>query len=186
MEVTLNEPRDEALRAIGSLAGQVASVDGLVGAGTVLSVEAADRAVAAGASFIVMPHGAEPVVRWCAEQGIPCFPGAFTPTEVFAAWEAGASAVKLFPASTVGPDYIGLIHGPFPGIPLVPTGGVSAETAGSWISAGAVAVGMGAWLIGDGDATAIETRARAVRTAVDVAAVRVHAKQLQAERTPAP
>jgi len=111
-------------------------------------------------------------VRWCREHGVPCLPGALTPTEVQRAWQAGASAVKLFPASTVGPAYIGLLHGPFPGLPLVPTGGVSAATAGAWIEAGAVAVGMGAWLVGDGEPEGVEERARAVRTAVETAGAR--------------
>ena len=134
-----------------------------------LSIEAAEAAVGAGASFIVMPHLDVALVGWCAERAIACFPGALTPTEVQRAWEAGASAVKLFPASTVGPGYLGLLHGPFPDLPFIPTGGVSAETAGSWIAAGAIAVGMGAWLIGDGEPAGVEERARAVRRAVDAA-----------------
>ena len=81
--------------------------------------------------------------------------------------------MKLFPAGTVGPGYIGLLHGPFPGLPLIPTGGVSAATAGAWIEAGAIAVGMGAWLIGDGEPAGVEERARAVRSAVDEAAERI-------------
>ena len=172
MEVTLNEPHDRALRAIDALASESASFGGLVGAGTVLTVEAAEQAVAAGASFIVMPHVDEALVQWCERRAIPCFPGALTPTEVHVAWRAGASAVKLFPASTVGPGYLSLLRGPFPGIPLVPTGGVTAETAPAWIDAGAVAVGMGAWLIGDGEPVGVEARARAVRSAVDAVASR--------------
>ena len=72
------------------------------------------------------------------------FPGALSPTEILAAWSAGASAVKLFPASAVGPGYLAQVAGPFPDIPMVPTGGVSADTAGEWIAAGAVALGRAA------------------------------------------
>ena len=75
--------------------------------------------------------------------------------------------MKLFPAATVGPAYLGLVSGPFPDIPIVPTGGVSAGTAGDWIAAGAVAVGMGGWLIGDGDPDGVTERAREVRIAID-------------------
>jgi 2-dehydro-3-deoxyphosphogluconate aldolase/(4S)-4-hydroxy-2-oxoglutarate aldolase len=167
MEITLNEPRAQALRSIAALVGAAPSFGGLVGAGTVLSVEAAQRAVEEGAAFIVMPHVDLAIVRWCVEHGVPCFPGALTPTEVLAAWQAGASAVKLFPAASVGPGYIAQLRGPFPDIPLLPTGGVSAETAGAWITAGAVAVGLGGWLVGDGFPAGVESRARSVRAAVD-------------------
>ena len=102
-----------------------------------------------------------------AARDVPYFPGALTPTEILAAWSAGASAVKLFPAASVGPAYLAQIAGPFPDIPIVPTGGVSAETAGDWIRAGAVAVGLGGWLIGDGDPVGVSQRARLVRRAVD-------------------
>ena len=109
----------------------------------------------------------EAIVDWCVERGVPCVPGALTPTEVLAAWHAGASAVKLFPASIVGPGYISQLRGPFPHIPLLPTGGISADDAAAWIAAGAIGVGLGGWLIGDGEPTGIEARARAVRAAVD-------------------
>lgn len=166
MEVTLNEPLDEALEAVAELARASASLGALAGAGTVTSVAAAERAVDAGAAFIVTPHTDPGIVRWCAERGVPCLAGALTPTEILAAWEAGASAVKLFPAAAVGPVYLGHLRGPFPGIPVVPTGGVSATDAGAWIAAGAVAVGMGGWLIGDGGPAGITERARRVRDAV--------------------
>jgi 2-dehydro-3-deoxyphosphogluconate aldolase / (4S)-4-hydroxy-2-oxoglutarate aldolase len=170
MEVTLNEPQGQALEAVAALARASASLGALAGAGTVTSVSAAERAVDAGAAFIVTPHTDPAIVRWCVSRAVPCLPGALTPTEIQAAWEAGASAVKLFPAGAVGPAYLSHIAGPFPDIPLVPTGGVSAEDAADWIAAGAVAVGMGGWLIGDGDRAGITERARRVRTAVsDVA-----------------
>lgn len=166
MELTLNEPEADALRSIEALAGAAEGLGALVGAGTVLSVEAASRAVDAGARFIVMPHTDVSVIDWCAQRGVPCFPGALSPTEILSAWRAGASAVKLFPASAVGPGYLKQVAGPFPQIPMVPTGGVSAGTAGDWIAAGAVAVGMGGWLIGDGDPAGVTERARQVTATV--------------------
>ena len=169
MELTLNEPEADALRAIEVLATAADGLGALVGAGTVLSIEAAARAVDAGARFIVMPHTDPGLVAWCAARGVPCFPGALSPSEILAAWSAGASAVKLFPAAAVGPGYLAQIAGPFPDIPIVPTGGVSAQTAGDWIRAGAVAVGMGGWLIGDGEPSGVTTRARLVRQGIDSA-----------------
>lgn len=166
IELTLNAPEEDALAAIKALADAADDLGALVGAGTVLSIDAAGRAIDAGASFIVMPNCDTDLIAWCAAQGVPCFPGALSPTEILAAWTAGASAVKLFPAAAVGPSYLKQIAGPFPDIPLVPTGGVSADTAGEWIAAGAVAVGMGGWLIGDGVPAEITERARLVTAAV--------------------
>jgi len=166
MELTLNEPEAESLEAIEALAAVADDLGALVGAGTVLSISAAGRAVEAGARFIVSPHTDTELIAWCALKGVPCFPGALSPTEIHAAWSAGASAVKLFPASAVGTGYLKQIAGPFPGIPFVPTGGVSADTAGEWIAAGAVAVGMGGWLIGDGDPAGVTQRSRQVTAVV--------------------
>jgi 2-dehydro-3-deoxyphosphogluconate aldolase/(4S)-4-hydroxy-2-oxoglutarate aldolase len=95
-------------------------------------------------------------------------PGAITPTEVVAAWDAGATCVKLFPGSLVGPDYLKALRGPLPDIPLMPTGGVSAENLGQWFAAGAVAVGIGGNLA-KGSAAEVEAAARA--TAAALAAV---------------
>jgi 2-dehydro-3-deoxyphosphogluconate aldolase/(4S)-4-hydroxy-2-oxoglutarate aldolase len=166
MELTLNEPEQQALAAIEVLARHADEMGALVGAGTVLSVAAAARALDAGAGFIVSPHTDTELVAWCAARDVPCFPGALTPTEILAAWNAGASAVKLFPAASVGPAYLEQLAGPFPGIDLVPTGGVSAQTAAGWISAGAVAVGIGGWLIGDAEPEGVTARARLVAAAV--------------------
>jgi 2-dehydro-3-deoxyphosphogluconate aldolase/(4S)-4-hydroxy-2-oxoglutarate aldolase len=166
MELTLNDPEYAALRSIEALAAVADDLGALVGAGTVLSIGAAKRAVDAGARFIVSPHTDAELIAWCALSGVPCFPGALSPTEIHSAWSAGASAVKLFPAATVGVGYLKQIAGPFPGIPFVPTGGVSAGTAGDWIAAGAVAVGMGGWLIGNGEPAGISERSREVVAAV--------------------
>ena len=165
-ELTLNKPEDAALASIES-AARLASGLGLeIGAGTVLTIEAAGRAIDAGATFLVMPHLDGDLVEWAAGRGIPVFPGCATPTEIFAAWRAGAAAVKLFPASSAGPGFVREMSGPFPEIPLVPTGGVTVETAPAFIAAGAIAIGMGGWLLGDGAASGIRERARAVVAAV--------------------
>lgn len=166
MELTLNEPEADALRSIAALARVADDLGALVGAGTVLSVAAAERAIDAGARFIVSPHMDAALIAWCAARDVPCFPGALSATEILSAWNAGASAVKLFPASAVGIGYLDQISGPLPDIPMVPTGGVTAETAGDWIAAGAVAVGMGGWLIGDGEVVGVTERARRVARAV--------------------
>jgi 2-dehydro-3-deoxyphosphogluconate aldolase/(4S)-4-hydroxy-2-oxoglutarate aldolase len=173
-EVTLNEPQANALRTIEAVAANAASSDGAarglaIGAGTVLTIDAARSAIDAGATFLVMPHTDPELVGWAAEQGIPAFPGAATPTEILAAWRAGAAAIKVFPASAVGPAFVRELHGPFPDIPLIPTGGVTAENAGTFIAAGAIAVGLGSWLVGDGDPAGVTTRARQVVVAVQAA-----------------
>ncbi len=169
-ELTLNDPEADALRSIEAVARVAVDLGLEVGAGTVLSIEAARRAIDAGATFLVSPHLDPSLVAWAAAQGIPAFPGCATPTEAFAAWRAGAAAVKLFPASVVGPAFIRELRGPFPDIPVVPTGGVTVDSAQSFIAAGAIAVGMGGWLLGDGGAPGV--RARAVQVVAAVAAAR--------------
>ena len=165
-ELTLNDPEADALRSIEAAARHAAGMEMTIGAGTVLSIEAARRALDAGATFLVMPHTDPALVRWAATEGTPAFPGAATPSEILAAWRAGAAAVKLFPASVVGPGFLREFRGPFPDIPLVPTGGVTAETAGDYIRVGAIAVGLGSWLIGDGSASGVAERAGEVVRAV--------------------
>lgn len=163
-EITMNSAA--ALAVISELAGRHSEADLLIGAGTVLDLEQASSAVEAGARFLVMPHCDPELVRWAAARNIPCFPGAFTPTEVLVAWRAGAAAVKLFPASAVGPMFVRELRGPFAAIPLVPTGGVTVDNAAAFIAAGAVAVGMGSWLTGGGDPDRVRERARAVTDAL--------------------
>jgi 2-dehydro-3-deoxyphosphogluconate aldolase/(4S)-4-hydroxy-2-oxoglutarate aldolase len=166
-EITLNDPVVGALRAIESVAGRAPGFT--IGAGTVLSIDAAKLAIDAGATFLVMPHTDPQLVAWAAARGVPSLPGAFSPTEVLAAWRAGAAAVKLFPASVAGPAFVRECAGPFPDIPLVPSGGVTAETAGDFIRAGAVAVGVGGWLVGDAEPTGVSARARQLVDAVAAA-----------------
>lgn len=115
-----------------------------VGLGTVLSTEVAQRAVDAGAKFIVSPVFIPDVITACRVMGIPVMPGALTPTEVYAATAAGADIVKVFPASAVGgPAYIKALLAPMPDLKLVPTGGVKPENAIDYLRAGAMAVGIG-------------------------------------------
>lgn len=118
----------------------------LVGAGTVLGRDRLERAVDAGAQFAVSPTLDPALVTEATSLGLPFIPGAMTPTEAMAAWEAGATFVKLFPASAVGPALIRELRGPLPGIQLIPTGGVDASNAGAFLDAGAVAVGIGSAL----------------------------------------
>ncbi len=139
-----------------------------------LSVDAARRAIDAGATFLVMPHLDTEIVSWAAGRGIPVLPGCATPTEVLAGWRAGAAAIKVFPASSLGPSFVRELRGPFPGIPVVPTGGVTLESIPAFIAAGAVAVGLGGWLLGDGQPAAIRERAAAAVAAI-AAARAVHA-----------
>ena len=165
-EVTLNSP--DALAGVAAIAGSdiaghAGATDGLlVGAGTVLSVADAEAAVAAGARFLVTPTAELDVIAWAAARGIPSIPGAMTPTEIRAAWREGAAAVKVFPAGSLGPGYIREVRGPLAGIPLVPTGGVTADNAPAFLAAGAVAVGVGGWLTGSGDPMLVAERARSL------------------------
>jgi 2-dehydro-3-deoxyphosphogluconate aldolase/(4S)-4-hydroxy-2-oxoglutarate aldolase len=170
LELTLNEPESVALAAIEAAVRYASRSDVVVGAGTVLSIEAAQRALDAGAVFLVSPHLDVELVTWAAQLGIPVLPGVATPTEALAGWRAGAAAVKAFPASTLGPSFIRELHGPFPDLLVLPTGGVTVDSAPDFIRAGAIAVGMGNWLFGDRDPTSIADRSR--RTVDAVAAAR--------------
>jgi 2-dehydro-3-deoxyphosphogluconate aldolase / (4S)-4-hydroxy-2-oxoglutarate aldolase len=119
----------------------------LLGAGTVLDPETARAALFAGAEFIVSPAFNPEVVRLCNRYDKLAMPGAFTPTEILAAWEAGAGIVKVFPSDAVGPSYLKALKGPFPQIRLLPTGGVNLETIPAFVKAGACAVGVGSALV---------------------------------------
>jgi 2-dehydro-3-deoxyphosphogluconate aldolase/(4S)-4-hydroxy-2-oxoglutarate aldolase len=166
LEITLNEPEEPALDALRAAVRHAEGTALDLGAGTVLTIEAAERALDAGATFLVSPHTEAELVEWTAARGVACFPGAFTPTEILAAWRAGAAAVKLFPASVAGAAFVREFRGPFPHVPLLPTGGVTADTAPDFIRAGAIAVGFGSWLIGDRDPRGIADRSETVVRAV--------------------
>lgn len=119
----------------------------LLGAGTVLDPETARMALLAGAEFIVAPNTNTDVIKLCQRYGKLVMPGAFTPTEIVTAWEAGADIIKIFPADSVGPGYLKAIHGPLPQVRLLPTGGVDLTTIASFLQAGACAVGLGSALV---------------------------------------
>lgn len=119
----------------------------LVGAGTVLDPETARVAILAGVDYIVTPTLNLKVIEMCHRYGIVVIPGAFTPTEILTAWEAGADIVKVFPAGVAGPQYLKDIKGPLPQVRLLPTGGVTLENTPDFIKAGAVAVAVGTALV---------------------------------------
>ncbi|WP_249998544.1 bifunctional 4-hydroxy-2-oxoglutarate aldolase/2-dehydro-3-deoxy-phosphogluconate aldolase [Actinoplanes sp. M2I2] len=143
LEVTLTTPG--ALDIIGDLAS-TAPAHTVIGAGTVLDAAAAGAAVRAGARFLVTPNVRSDVIRAGHRHGVPVIPGAGTVTEVMEALELGADAVKIFPAASLGPDWVRAVLAAVPYAPLVPTGGVSPSSAPEWIEAGAVACGVGAAL----------------------------------------
>lgn len=120
-----------------------------IGIGTV--TDPGDLRVAAerGAHYIVTPITRADLLEAAAEAGIPIVPGGLTPSELHAGWAAGAAAVKVFPASVVGPGYVKDLRGPFPGIRVIPSGGVDLEAARAWLQAGAEAVSVGGPLLGD-------------------------------------
>ena len=142
IEITMNTAG--ATEIISKLRGEFNDLN--VGAGTVCNMEDYDRAVEAGAQFIVTPIIDEAVIRSAVAQGIPIFPGGYSPTEIYRAWSLGASAVKIFPASQLGVQFIKDISAPLNEIKLLPTGGVSLENIKSFFEAGVVGVGMGSSL----------------------------------------
>jgi len=119
----------------------------LFGLGTVLDAETARAGILAGARFIVTPALRPDVITLCRRYSVPVFAGALTPTEIIAAWEAGADAVKIFPAEFFGPAYIKSVKAPFPQIEVVPTGGVTPENVAEFLKAGAYATAAGSSLV---------------------------------------
>lgn len=126
-----------------------------VGAGTVCNERDLDEALSAGAEFIVTPIISEAVIRACVKQGVPVFPGAFTPTEIYHAWELGASMVKVYPATSLGPAYIKDVKAPLNQIKLMPTGGINKDNIAEFKKAGADGFGVGGQLF---DKKSIESR----------------------------
>ena len=145
LEITMTVP--DAMKAIGSVAERFgASV--LLGAGTVTSRALAEGAIDAGAEFLVTPCVVPEVIAVARQRDVAVLPGAMTPTEVFSAWSLGGDIIKIFPASNVGgASYLKALKGPFPQIPLCPTGGVTLQTIGDFVRAGASAVGVGGELV---------------------------------------
>ncbi len=143
-EVTLTVPNAldvirEAKKALGDTV--------LLGAGTVLDTETCRAAILAGAEFIVSPTLNIDVIKLCHRYDKAVMPGCFTPTEILAAWEAGADIIKVFPAECLGPAFFKAVRGPLPHVRLMPTGGVDLKTAGEFLKAGAVALGIGGQLV---------------------------------------
>ena len=145
VEITMTVPK--AIDAIGAVANRFAGKV-LLGAGTVTDAETVRRAVDAGAQFIVTPCLVPEVIEAARHAEVAVLPGALTPSEVFEAFRAGGDMVKVFPVQSVGgAAYLRALRGPFPDIPLVPTGGVTLENVGDMFNAGAAAVGVGTELI---------------------------------------
>ena len=144
MEVTFTVPRaHQVLEEVADrLAGRI-----LLGAGTVLDAATARTAILAGAEFIVSPVVSHEVIACCRRYSKLSLPGALTPTEILAAWEAGADIVKVFPSEITGPAYLRAVRAPLPQVRLMPTGGVNLETAAEYLRAGACALGVGGSLV---------------------------------------
>jgi 2-dehydro-3-deoxyphosphogluconate aldolase/(4S)-4-hydroxy-2-oxoglutarate aldolase len=122
---------------------QIELPDCVIGAGTLLSLADLESAITAGAEFLFTPHTNLNLIQAAVQQQVPIIPGALSPTEIVAAWQAGASCVKVFPIETVGgAEYIRHLQGPLGQIPLIPTGGVTLTNARTFIDAGAIAVGL--------------------------------------------
>jgi len=162
LEVTMTVPG--AVEIIREMA-RAKAPGTLIGAGTVLDAGTATDVIAAGADFVVSPITDPETVRACRDAGVLVAPGAFTPTEIVAAWRGGADIVKVFPATSLGPQFFRDLRGPLPHIRLMPTGGVTLENAAEFLAAGAAAVGIGTALVDAkaveaGDWEALEARAR--------------------------
>lgn len=168
LEVTMTVPG--AVGIIREMAGSKPAGT-LLGAGTVVDARTAREVIDAGADFVVSPVTDMTTVEACREAGVLVAPGAFTPTEILAAWKAGADIVKVFPATSLGPRFFKDVLGPLPDVRLMPTGGVTIENAAAFLEAGACCVGIGTALVDKriveaGDWRALEDRARRLSEAV--------------------
>lgn len=144
IEITMSVPHAlEVLRQVRQALGERV----LLGAGTVLDAETARAVLLAGAEYIVAPTLNLDVIRLCQRYDKLVMPGAFTPTEILTAWEAGADIVKVFPADVVGPAFFKALRGPLPQVRLMPTGGVDLNTAAAFLKAGACCLGVGGQLV---------------------------------------
>ena len=142
VEVTIDSPG--AVPFLESLVRKFR--EGLFGAGTVTTPELAEKAIRAGARFLVTPNFNPEAIQVARSHQIPIFSGAMTPTEIFAAYEAGSEVIKVFPAATLGSAYFRELRGPFPEIPLMATGGITVDNASDFFGAGATALGVGSSL----------------------------------------
>jgi 2-dehydro-3-deoxyphosphogluconate aldolase/(4S)-4-hydroxy-2-oxoglutarate aldolase len=169
IEVTMTTPNalDVIHQATIKFGDQV-----LFGVGSVLDSETARAAILAGAQFVVCPTLNLGTIQICQRYSVPVMPGAYTPTEILTAWEAGADVVKVFPASAGGPEFIKALHGPLPHIRLAAVGGVDLTTTAKFFKAGVSLVGVGGELVNQkllegGDFAAITERARGFRQQAD-------------------
>lgn len=144
IEITMNTPGAEEIikYALQKFSGMLN-----VGAGTVCTKDDLEKALDAGAQFIVTPILRKKIIRSCIKKEIPVFPGAFTPTEIYEAWSLGASMVKVFPAKTLGPDYIKDVKAPLNQVKILPTGGIGLDNIESFRKAGADGFGVGSPLL---------------------------------------
>ena len=174
-EITLTVPG--AVQVIESLVKRFGA-RALIGAGTVLTPDQAEACIDAGAEFIVSPGFDAPTVELVLKKGLPCMPGALTPTEVITAWKAGVDMVKIFPCSAMGgAKYLRALKGPLPQVKMLPTGGVNATTAHEYLAAGASALGIGSELVvasalAAGELDVITARAKELVDAVAAARAR--------------
>lgn len=145
IEVTMTTPG--ALGCIERATKELAGTDVCLGVGSVLDAETARLAILAGAQYVVSPITSASVIQMAHRYGKPVLPGAYTPTEIFHAWELGADIVKVFPATHGGLEYLKAVRAPMPQIPLCPTGGVSVDNLKDWVAAGVSAVGVGTNLV---------------------------------------
>ncbi len=142
VEITMNSP--EVSHTIAKLVKDFPTLN--VGAGTVCNMQDLEVALKAGSQFIVTPIIDEELIKYCVTNNIPVFPGGYTPTEIYKAWSLGASAVKIFPATQLGVQFVKDVSAPLNEIKLLPTGGVSHKNIKSFFDAGVVGVGMGSSL----------------------------------------
>ncbi len=169
IEITMTTP--DALTVIENVSRRMGDVVE-IGVGSVLDAATVLRAVNAGARYVVSPIFKADIIEVGHRHGLPVMPGAFTPTEIQAATEAGADVVKVFPADVVGMPFFKAVLAPMPHLKMMPTGGVSLTNAGDWIRAGAVAVGVGSALldkkaIEEGDFDRLTENARILRRSVE-------------------
>jgi Entner-Doudoroff aldolase len=169
VEVTMTTPDAlEHIQALGERHGL------LVGAGTVLTVDDAKEAMAAGARFLVSPVTDPQVITFCRQHDLVSIPGTLTPTEMMTAHRAGADIVKLFPGPGTGPEFLRAVRGPMPFLRVLPTSGVTEENVDAWMNAGAFGLGFVASLFDPDDIKARRFDAIAARAARLLAKVRAH------------
>jgi 2-dehydro-3-deoxyphosphogluconate aldolase / (4S)-4-hydroxy-2-oxoglutarate aldolase len=144
IEITMTVPN--AVNAITELVRSSGN-DIIIGAGTVIDSKLVSAVIDAGAKFVVSPIWDINIFKECRSRDVVCVPGCYSPTEIFQAWHAGADVIKVFPATSLGPQFFKDLSGPFPNIRLMPTGGVTIANVHEWVKAGAVAIGIGSDLL---------------------------------------